>query len=132
MSSIDAQGSEALDDLYWRGEVLQVMYWLRGEGLGEEIAPAALAEFLMAEQETVAQQMQRLASDGYLDQTGPHGPLSYRLSPLGVVEGGRSFQDEFADFVHQAHFECGPGCWCKDPKRRGEPCPNGVGVRRGA
>jgi hypothetical protein len=41
-----------------------------------------------------------------------------------VAEGGRSFHDEFAELIKPAHAECGPGCWCKDPKHAGEPCPS--------
>ena len=114
-------GAAALDGLYWRAEILQALYWMDGEGLASEVAPTALAEFLMADQATVARQLAHLAADGYLQVVD--GPR-YRLSPLGRTEGGRSFRDEFADFIKPAHAECGPGCWCKDPNHAGQPCPS--------
>ena len=116
-------GAAALDGLYWRAEILQAVYWMDGEGLASEVAPVALAAFLVADQASVARQLAQLAADGYLQVVD--GPR-YRLTPLGRTEGGRSFRDEFADFMRgkPAHAECGPGCWCKDPNHAGEPCPS--------
>ena len=133
-------GAEALDELYWTAEILQALYWMHGEGLALEVTPAALAEFLVADGGVVVEQMQRLAGEGYLEGTSddcalvrvpgvpaeggicPH--TAYRLTALGVAEGGRSFRDEFEGLTKQAHGECGPTCWCKDPDRAGEPCPS--------
>ena len=133
-------GAEALDELYWTAEILQALYWMRGEGLAREVSPAALAEFLVADGATIVEQMRRLTAEGYLERTtdgctaagvpgvsvegglGPH--TAYRLTPLGMAEGGRSFRDKFQDLTIQAHGECGPRCWCKDPDRAGEPCPS--------
>ncbi len=113
-------GPAALDELYWRAEILQALYWMRGEGLATDVTPAALAEFLVAEPALVTEQLARLTADGYLERAAD----GYRLTPLGVAEGGRSFQDEFDGLIRPAHGECGPRCWCKDPKRAGEPCPS--------
>jgi hypothetical protein len=120
-------GREALDDLYWRAEILQALYWMHGEGLAADVAPTVLAEFLVAEPEVMADQMRRLAADDYLEAVGSNPsplPTAYRLTPLGMAEGGRSFRDEFAGLTRPAHGECGPTCWCKDPDRAGDPCPS--------
>lgn len=138
--TFEVDGREALDELYWRAEILQALYWMRGEGLAGDVDPGRLAEFLAADAPTVADQMERLAGEGYLEVAGGHWPratgteavagrhgpwpVAYRLTALGVAEGGRSFHDEFDDYIRPAHAECGPGCWCKDPKHAGEPCPN--------
>ena len=123
MSRVDdlPDGSAALDGLYWRAEILQAMYWMRGEGLAEDVAPAALAEFLVAEPGTIAHHCARLLADSFLEL---RDGARYRLTERGLAEGGRSFHDEFADYIRPAHAECGPGCWCMDPKHAGEPCPN--------
>ena len=133
-------GAEALDELYWTAEILQALYWMRGEDLAQEVTPAALGDFLVADGAIVIEQMGRLAAEGYLEPTTdgctgarvpgvpgegaicPH--TAYRLTELGVAEGGRSFRDEFEGLMKQAHGECGPRCWCKDPDRAGEPCPS--------
>ena len=133
-------GAEALNELYWTAEILQALYWMRGEELAREVTPASLAEFLVADGAVVVEQMRRLAAEGYLeamtdDCTGARLPAvpaeggacphtAYRLTPMGVAEGGRSFRDEFEGLTKQAHGECGPRCWCKDPDRAGEPCPS--------
>jgi hypothetical protein len=134
-----ADGREALDELYWRDEILQAMFWMRGEGLAEAVTAVELARFLAADEATVASHVERLAADGYLARAGEREsgragegfpaaycplPSAYCLTALGLEEGGRSFHDEFADYLRQAHGECGPGCWCKDPEHAGEQCPN--------
>jgi hypothetical protein len=149
-------GGDALDELFWRAEILQAMFWMRGEGLAEHVAPGALADFLGADARILADQMRRLAEQGYLepaaeppsrDSSGTsdavRDPLSggrpsavggrlYALTALGINEGGRSFRDEFEGLTKPAHGECAPGCTCRDPKHAGEPCPNRPEVARGA
>lgn len=132
----------ALDELFWRDELLQALFWMRGEGLAEAATPADLARFLAADEGVVARVLGRMAEEGYVrterrrdrgtegqrDRLNPSVPPSlrpaYRLTDLGLTEGGRRFHDEFAGLTRQAHGECGPGCWCHDPEREGEPCPN--------
>ena len=118
--TLQASGQEALEALRWRDEILQALFWMRGEGLAAEVAPVGLAGFLGADPADIDRHFELLVADGYLEP-GPGG--TYRLTAQGAAEGGRSFQDEFADFVRVGHYECGPGCWCKDPKHAGEPCP---------
>ena len=113
-------GEQALDALYWRAEILQAMYWMRGEGLAEAVAATRLAEFLVADLATIDQQMRTLHAEGYLDAVD----AGYALTGLGVAEGGRGFQDEFAELTRPAHYECAAGCTCHDPAHAGEPCPS--------
>ncbi len=122
--TVEHGGGEALEELYWQAEILQALYWMQGEGLATDIAPAALAEFLAAKPDVVAHQMGRLADGGYLEMDATSQPVRYRLTPSGKAEGGRSFQDEFAALTRPAHGECAPGCWCHDPKHAGDPCPS--------
>ena len=112
--------TSALDALYWRGEVLQALYWMRGEGIATRVSAARLAEFLVADRATLSCQLADLVADGYLELQGG----DYQLTAMGVKEGGRGFQDEFGDLTRAAHYECGPGCWCQDPAHTGEQCPN--------
>jgi hypothetical protein len=114
------KGAEALDALYWRAEILQALYWMHGEGLATHVEPGRLAEFLAVDAAIVRDQLRRLARDGFV--AAAEG--GYRLTPRGIEEGGRSFQDEFAELTRPGHYECGTGCWCQDPDHVGEPCPN--------
>jgi hypothetical protein len=38
--------TSALDALFWRDEILQVLFWMRGEGLGDTPTASQLAAFL--------------------------------------------------------------------------------------
>lgn len=113
-------GATALDDLFWRAEVLQAMYWMLGEGLAEDVNAEEIARFLVADVAVMTRQLPRLASEGYLEESRAG---RFRLSEAGRVEGARSFQDEFAGLTKPGHYECAPGCWCQDPEHAGEPCP---------
>lgn len=114
-------GASALTDLYWRDEILQALFWMRGEGLASESNPTVLARFLATDVATLADQMGRLVDEGYLEVRGTE---AYALTHLGLKEGGRSFHDEFAELTRPSHGDCGPSCWCRDPAHIGEPCPN--------
>ena len=118
--SVAVEGKQALDALYWRAEILQALYWMRGEGIAEHIDPRGLADFLVVDRGVLAIHLHDLVADGFLSRRGD----TYALTPLGVDEGGRSFQDEFGDLTRPAHYECGASCWCQDPDHIGEPCPS--------
>lgn len=113
-------GRSALDALYWRAEILQAMYWMRGEGIAAHVSAIQLADFLVVSHDVLDPQLSGLVVDGYLASDEGR----YALTPLGVAEGGRGFQDEFGDLTRPAHYECGPGCWCQDPDHLGDPCPS--------
>ncbi len=108
-----ASMGDSLDAIYWRDEVLQIMYWFRGEGLGEVVTARDLVTFLGVEEGAAGTHLERLVGDGYatrVDRT----PTGYRLTELGVSEGGRRFADEFAGLTAQAHGECNnPACGCQ-------------------
>lgn len=100
---------ELTEQLFWRDEILQAMFWLRGEGLGETLAPAALVGLLDTSLERAETELRRLAGAGYVEPAADGG---YRLTDLGLETGKCSFADEFADLTRSAHGACGPGCEC--------------------
>jgi hypothetical protein len=89
-----------------RDDILQAMYWMRGEGFGEEADAGMLQSFLVVAEALLREQLEVLVEEGYLEETSGR----YRLSALGVKEGGRRFADEFTDLQHTAHGDCGPDC----------------------
>lgn len=104
---------DPLASIYWRDEILEIMYWLRGEGLGDRVTPADLAKFLNAETDLIGQHLERLVGEGYVARLDGEPP-AYQLTDLGVKEGGRRFADEFAGLTGQAHGECNnPSCACQ-------------------
>jgi len=103
--------------LYWRDEILQVMYWYRGEGFGDSITARDLQVFLPADENVLATEMERMVVDDYLVHENDTSPTRYAFTAFGAREGARRFADEFAELTNQAHGECGPNC----PHCRGIP-----------
>ena len=104
---------EALAELYWRDELLQILFWLEGEGLVDAARPCDLVTFLDAGEALVQRHLDLLVEEGYAahlnDLSG-----QYRLTELGKQEGGRRFAQEFAGLTSQGHGECSdPNCDCK-------------------
>ncbi len=103
---------DELEVLRIRDEVLQAMYWMRSEGLGEEPSTEELARCLAMPPAGLAAYLERLEHDGYLAARGG----GYGLTPVGVEAGKHAFADEFADLTRPAHGECDENCWChEDP-----------------
>lgn len=103
---------DPLDSIYWRDEILQILYWYRGEGFGETVSPQDLVTFLGVEEELPRNHLERMVEEGYVTRIGV--PTRYRLTDFGVREGGRRFADEFAGLTGQAHGECNnPSCSCR-------------------
>ena len=107
-----------LDELRVRDEVLQAMYWMRGEGLSDAPTPAELARFLAVPANVLEPYLERFAADGYLAHAGD----GYALTELGAELGKRSFADEFAWLTGQAHGECDDDCWCHESPEEAARC----------
>ncbi|MBA3781330.1 MAG: hypothetical protein H0X12_05680 [Nocardioides sp.] len=118
MDELHPPKSEALRALYWRSEILQVMYWLRGEGLGEVADAVLLERFLGVDAQVGVGYLDRLAVDGYLNQV----PGGYVLSEVGLAEGKTEFALSFADLTRPAHGECSADCWCHNSVEESLAC----------
>ena len=118
MDELHPPKSESLRALYWRSEILQVMYWLRGEGLGEVVDAALLERFLGVEADVGVGYLDRLVVDGYL-QLAPGG---YVMSEVGLSEGKTEFAISFADLTRPTHGECSADCWCQNSVEEAIAC----------
>ncbi len=110
--------SDALKQLYWRSEVLQVMYWLRGEGFGDQVDPSLLERFLGVEADIGVQYLDRLVEEGYLEQIGDR----YSLSEMGRREGALEFATSFSELTRPTHGECSADCWCHNSPDEAAAC----------
>jgi hypothetical protein len=110
--------SEALRQLYWRSEILQVMYWLRGEGFADQVDAQLLERFLGVDAEIGVQYLDRLVEEGYVEAVGGR----YSLSETGRREGALEFATAFEELTRPSHGECSDDCWCHNSPEEAEAC----------
>jgi hypothetical protein len=127
--AFDFDEAPALQGIYWRDEILQLMYWLKGEGLLDEVTADDLRRFLATDPGRLEVRLDQLVQEGYLESAS-EDIARYRLSTWGIDEGRRRFVDEFTPFLgRESHVECGdPGCECHTS---GVACPR-LQERQGA
>lgn len=114
----DSTARPSDDSLFWRDEILQVLWWLRGEGLGSSVTAPRLAGFLGADAAALEQHLRRLVVDGLLAVAIEGPPAQFAFTDEGAREGARRFADEFRGMVAQGHGDCGPDCpICRDEPR---------------
>jgi DNA-binding PadR family transcriptional regulator len=102
-----------IDDLALVDEVLQVMYWMNGEGLGSEVESRDVMRFVAIDETRLERLFETLTSRGWLEQKEAGGAPRYALTDEGRREAARRFADEFADMTKPGHGECGdPDCEC--------------------
>lgn len=109
----NSNAGDSVDSIYWRDEILQVMYWMTGEGFGQEFSLSDLRKFLSAVDDVLEDNLEQMVSTGLLERVGGN---KYALTVQGKREGGRRFADEFEEMLKPGHFECDePDCDCHDP-----------------
>ncbi len=113
-----APKSDALAALYWRSEILQVMYWLRGEGFGDLVDAGLIERFLGVDASRGISYLGRLVEEGYLVRDGEW----FTLSEYGLERGALEFADAFADLTKPTHGECSDDCWCHSSVDEAEAC----------
>jgi len=113
----EPEGGESFEQhLAARDEVLQVMYWLRGEGISKDVVAKDLTRWMSADAMQIQSILVGLAEAKLAEivPTAESADTRFRLTESGVKEGGRRFADEFADLTKPGHFECAdPNCECK-------------------
>jgi hypothetical protein len=118
--------SPQLRQVYWRDEILQLLFWIEGEGLGSEIDLETMDRFLGPESEIAALHLDRLVREDYLVRR-PSG--RFALADRGRSEGSRLFAEEFAALSAPSHGQCGAECWCRQAAEEAQTC---AAVRAGS
>ena len=104
--------ADILEPIFWRDEILQIMYWLHGEGLGELIAPRDLVSFLQINESDARAHLLAMQEEGYVACPDSMADR-FSLTAFGNNEGKRLFSAEFAGLTAQGHGECNnPDCAC--------------------
>lgn len=105
-------------------DILQMMFWMRGEKLGDHVSPEQLNRFLKIEEGELDAAVARLAERGLLERNGDQ----IRLTPSGIEEGRVRFEDEFSSYLGKdTHLACSdPNCDCRNEEwagicRSGQP-----------
>ncbi|WP_431126294.1 hypothetical protein [Flagellimonas flava] len=106
----------ALRSLFWKEEILQVMYWMHGEGMGSEVSLTQMLPFLNTSYQNLEYHLNKLTDTGLLVMLDKDGNIHYKLSESGKKEGGRQFAEAFQGMQKAGHGECGPDCeFCYGP-----------------
>ncbi len=105
--------------MYWRSEILRVVYWLYGEGLGDLVDTALIRRYLGVDaHENLSTYLDHLVEEGSLVRDGDW----YALSIRGRAEGEVELATAFSDLVHSAVGECDDECWCQMSAAEAEAC----------
>lgn len=102
-----------MNSVQCQDEILQMMYWMRGEHLGENVTHDQLNRFLRIDDEAVKSALGQLVARGLVSVSSDR----YALTERGIVEAGRRFLDEFSNVLgKEDHLSCSdPNCDCQTP-----------------
>ncbi len=115
------RADDPLDDLRWRDEILEAMYWMQGEGIAVEVSAVDLVPLLATEINIIDEHLERLRELGSIEVIQATGEQKkYRLSAQGFEEARRRFYDEFKGHLSRdAHGGvCDDDCECHDDQSR--------------
>ncbi len=115
MSKIE---SSALRSLFWKDEILQILYWMDGEGLGKKVPASQMLALLNTNQENLFYHIEKLINEKVLESTDKEVSAQTLISLSGEMkkEAGRIFASAFQGYQKAGHGECGPDCeFCYGP-----------------
>ena len=124
------QDSAAVAEIARRDEVLELLFWMRGQGFGEALSAKDLAAFLVYPEPEIAATLQTLAALGAVER---RAGSFYALTEAGVPEARRRFVDDFREMLAEGHGECGFSCERDHPHEDGPhpgPLPGGEGEKQ--
>lgn len=99
-------------------EILQLLYWMKGERLGEVVFREEIERFIQLAPGEIDQALDALVDRALLARVeGEEGAVAWKLTDAGSSEGARRFSDELSSMLgHESHLECGdPDCDCHAP-----------------
>ncbi len=117
--------NNAVDILFWREEILQVLYWMQGEGLAEAVPFNRLLSLLDTSNDNLLFHLKKNIEEGYLKSSDEliSENSSVQLTPAGKKEAGGIFRNAFEGMQKGGHGECGPDCeFCYQDGEKLEDC----------
>jgi hypothetical protein len=115
----------AVDALFWREEILQVLYWMEGEGLETSVPFNRLMVLLNTTSENLLFHLKKNTEAGYLqtEQDELTENCSVKMTTFGKKEAGGIFRNAFEGMQKGGHGECGPDCeFCYSEGEKLEDC----------
>ncbi len=117
--------NSALGALFWREEILQVLYWMQGEGLADAVPFGRLLSLLNTTPDNLLLHLEKNIAEGYLKTE--EGTLDEKsaivLTTAGKKEAGGIFRNAFEGMQKGGHGECGPDCeFCYHEGEKLEDC----------
>lgn len=104
-------GDSAAREIELRDELLELLYWLEGEGFEGSRTLEGMVRFLAEPEQDARAGLKALVDRG--DVVLEPSTAEYRLTPAGRREAARRFAEEFAPLLRQGHGECNdPTCEC--------------------
>ena len=102
----------ALRALFWKDEILQILYWMDGEGLGSEVPFVQVLSLLSSNEENLLYHVDKLVKENVLVSNTDEISRSsmIQLSDDMKREAGRRFSEAFQGYQKAGHGECGPDC----------------------
>jgi hypothetical protein len=98
--------SPALDELGRRDEILELLFWMKGQNFADSLSVPDLERFLSHPADQISASLEKLAALGAVEREGE----SYRLTAEGLPEARRRFVDDFRDMLADGHGECNFSC----------------------
>ena len=115
----------ALNALFWKEEILQVLYWMEGEELATSVSITRLLTLLNTNSDNLLIHLLKNEEAGWIIRnTGNHNePDTVSLTPAGKKEAGLIFRNAFEGMQKAGHGECGPDCeFCYHEGEKLEDC----------
>jgi hypothetical protein len=115
----------AVDALFWREEILQVLYWMEGEGLENVVPFSRLMVLLNTTSENLLLHLKKNIEGGYLktEDKEVSENSAVQLTAIGKKEAGGIFRNAFEGMQKGGHGECGPDCeFCYSEGEKLEDC----------
>ncbi len=117
--------NQALNALFWKEEILQVLYWMEGEDLADSVPFNRLSSLLNTSPENLFFHLVLNEKAGLIirkiDSHNQTDTIS--LTPAGKKEAGLIFRNAFEGMQKAGHGECGPDCeFCYHEGEKLEDC----------
>ncbi len=108
----------SLRALFWKDEILQILYWMSGEGFGSLVPVTQVLSLLNTNEANLLYHLTRLVDEGILDSNTANINAQSKIGLASDIkkEAGRRFADAFQGYQKAGHGECGPDCeFCYGP-----------------